>query len=302
MVVKHDFDFKWSDKLAVAGGFFDGVHRGHSAVINTALSYREKGYDVGVFSFTVGDNAPQKLKSGLIFTDDIKQSLIAETGAQLYICPDFSYFSSMSPDSFVKALADLGVAVFCCGRDFRFGVGASAGVEELKTLGGAYGIDIHITDDVQTDGKTISSTEIRRLLRDGKVEEANILLGRDYFIKSPILHGSRLGRTIGFPTANQIIPDKNMVLKNGVYATVMEIDGACYPAVTNVGVRPTVGGDGVTSEGYIIGFDGDIYDKVIVTRFKKFLRSEQKFETVEKLGEAIGRDAKRRAELFAQGI
>lgn len=288
-----------SEPTAVAVGFFDGVHRGHRAVIDAALKYKSEGLKTVVFSFSMSSSSPAAKKGiKLLTTPTIKAQTLEAMDVDWLLLPDFSAFMGLSPEQFaVEGLfRGMNAKVVCCGYDYRFGKGASAGAEDLKRFLSPYGIKIEQIGAVLDDGKPISSTRIRGCLQDGNIEEANRLLGGPFAIDMPVEHGKKLGRKLGFPTANQRIAPIFAAPRFGVYATRVTIDGETYTAVTNVGVKPTVGSDFVGAESYILDWSGDLYGKNVKTEFLTFLRPEQKFESLDALREEVFRNAEQARE------
>ncbi|MEG2174001.1 MAG: riboflavin biosynthesis protein RibF [Oscillospiraceae bacterium] len=290
--------------LAVAVGFFDGVHRGHLAVIHEALAAAHDGsFDSCVFSFSMnGDGPAGKRDAGLLQSSSLKAHAIEELGVNWLLTPPFSELRGLSPEAFALDVLywGMGARVVCCGYDYRFGRGAAAGPEELRALLAPRGVRVIQVGAVLDEGEPVSSTRIRAALRQGDCETAGRLLGRPYAIDFEVTHGRGLGKTIGFPTINQPYGENDLRPRFGVYATWAMVDGIPYPAVTNVGVKPTVGSNGVSAESYIEGFSGDLYGKRVETRFIQFLRPEQKFGSIDALRDAIGADSVRAQELLKQ--
>lgn len=276
----------------VTVGNFDGVHKGHRLLINTAVSEAEKlGCGTVVLTF---EKHPKSYFSGkemkVICTNASKVSMLKSLGVSKTEFLDFGKFSSMSGDCFLKYLKDrYSLSVFVAGEDFRFGKNAAYGVDFLKERSEDYGFAVKIIP-FEKENK-ISSSDIRVLIENGNVEKAGDYLGYRYFISSEISSGKSLGRTLGFPTVN-IFPDENLVLpKFGVYATDIILGNERYSAVSNVGVRPTVESDGRPNvETYILNRDISVSEKSAEIVFKKFIRSEKKFSSVDDLAAQIAKD------------
>lgn len=294
MNTAQDLKIETQRPTAVAVGFFDGVHRGHRAVIEAALAHKRQGLDVCVFSFSIKSASPEKKKGArLLQTPTLKAKSVEALGADWLLTPDFTQFKGLSPEQFALdvLMRGLNAKVVCCGYDYHFGKGACAGAKELAALLTPHGVAVEQIGAVLDDGLPVSSTRIREALATGDIETANRLLGRPYAVDFPVSHGRRLGHQLGFPTANQIIGEEYAQLRFGVYATRVLIDGAAHTAVTNVGIKPTVGSDSVGAESYILDWSGDLYDRPVETQFLSFLRPEQKFESLEALKAAIRQDA-----------
>ncbi|MBC8585514.1 riboflavin biosynthesis protein RibF [Youxingia wuxianensis] len=295
MLVIHELDGQVNCRhTAVALGFFDGLHLGHEAVIRRALSYEGDGICSCVFTFTMSGSHPKsKLGAGELLTEAQKEELLKSWGVRMMLCPEFDEFKEMSPADYVKqVLVDLLHAKWvCCGYDFHFGKGAVAGPEELKELCAPYGISVEVVDAVEMEGRPISSTRIRTLLKEGQVEQANRLLGRAFGYNFKVTKGKQLGRTIDSPTINQCMPANFVALKHGVYTSITKVEKGWLPSVTNVGLRPTVDQDPrVISETYIYGYQGNLYGKQVDVRLLHFLRPEKKYPSVKELKEQIQRD------------
>ena len=280
-------------ETTIAVGFFDGVHIGHKAVIEAAISHKRDGQQAAAFSFLLDDSVPKgKVGAKMLTTLSQKAERIEQIGADMLICPPFSEIKSMSPEEFAHLLAvTLRAKTVCCGYDYRFGKGASADADDLKKLLLPYGTELVKIEAVTDDGKPISSTRIRGLIQNGEPEEAKRLSGFAFTLDAPVVRGNKIGRRLGFPTANQRFPEGGIVPKYGVYATQVTVDGISYPAVTNVGVKPTVGDDLPGAESWIIDFSGDLYDKVIRTEFVAYLREDKKFDSLDELSRQIKKDA-----------
>lgn len=278
-------------RTAVALGLFDGVHRGHRAVLSLALKEAENGLLPKIFTFS-----PQAVlrkssgTGGFIYGHIQKLSLFDGLGV---FSADFKTVKAFVGEDFARRyLRDtLNAAVVCCGADFRFGRDASCGVDELRGFGEKYGFTVKIAEKVCVDGMIVSSGEIRRRLREGDIAGANKLLGRSYFIRNKVLHGAELGRTIGFPTINQVYEEGQLVPRFGVYASSVLIDGMHYQAVTNIGVKPTIEGErSPLAETHIIGFKGDLYGRELDVELRGFIRPEVRFDSLDELKKQISED------------
>ncbi len=279
---------------ALALGSFDGVHLGHAALIGRAVKIAcERGLAPAVFTFNEEPGVIPS-KAGARSLTDLKEklSLIASLGAKFALLEDFSRIRGYSPERFVSDILVRDGHAKCavCGFNFRFGAGGSGTCETLRELMPDGGCEI--VEPVTLDGLTVSSSEIRRLLEDGNVERAARLLGREFSLELPVVHGKELGRTLGLPTVNQNPPKARVIPANGIYAASVELDGRRYKAVTNVGSRPTTDGDSaaVNLETHIIGFDGDLYGRLVRVCFARRLRDERRFDSLAELQAQIRRD------------
>lgn len=277
-------------KRSVALGIFDGVHLGHRAVMKMT---KNSGIPA-VFTF---NNTSLRTKQGrmieYIYTDKQKAALISEQGIRDILSEDFSDIHDMSGEEFAENIlaGKLKASSVACGRDFRFGRNASCGIGELAALGRRYGFEVMVTEDVLCGNKPVSSGRIRSLLSQGNVTEAAELLGSSYMISGKIVHGRQIGRTLDFPTVNQLFSEGQLVPGFGVYASSVLIDGRHYESVTNIGVKPTIEGErSPLAETHIIDFSGDLYGRELDVELRGFIRPEVKFNSLEELKEQISRD------------
>lgn len=279
-------------KSAVALGLFDGIHLGHRTVLNIAVESR---LVPSVFTFNP-DAVAGKSNAGYIYDKSEKSKILSEYGIEQIYSVDFSDVCDMNGEEFVKniLIGKLNADFVCCGNNFRFGKSASCGVAELCDMGRKYGFEVRIADDVMYEGETVSSTAVRNLLLNGDIVRAWQFLGEPYTINKEVVHGAELGRTIGFPTINQLFSKGQLVPKYGVYAGAVLIDGKYYKAITNIGMKPTVNYGGMPlAETHIIGFSGDLYGKNIEVMLIDFIRPEKKFSSVDKLKNQIADDMKK---------
>ena len=277
-------------KKIFALGFFDGVHLGHQKILAECCDLAKKT-DATPCAITFLRH-PQTLFTDtppkLINTYDDRELLLRKFGiGAVYAYPVTREVMGMPWEAFLEELMGYDAVGFVCGRDFRFGNRGEGNVQRLQTFCKERNLAVSVVDDQNLDGIRVSSTHIRGLLEAGDVEQAEKFLGHPHILSGPVVPGRQLGRTIGIPTANLTIPDGVLIPKRGVYATRVTVDGKTYPAVTNIGTRPTVAGDSVTVESYLLDFSGDLYGKEIAVAFHKFLRPEQKFPSLEDLQQEI---------------
>ena len=202
-------------------------------------------------------------------------------------------FASLSPEAFVEEylVRRLNLKHLVVGEDFHFGYQRKGTVNTLKELGDRFGFTVSAVSKLKMDGSPVSSTRIRACYTEGRIKEAERLLGHPVMIQGIVRHGQELGRTIGFPTLN-LIPDEEKLLPVfGVYASTVETPEGTFRGITNIGNRPTVHeGTDVTVETYLPGFQGDLYDREIKVVLSDYIRSEQRFDTVEHLQEQMKKD------------
>ncbi len=275
-------------------GHFDGVHRGHRALLTEAERMTEaagRGVPPAVWTLS------GLFKGGALTTETDKLRLLGRYGAGWAATDDFSEIRSMSGEDFFRErILVHSPAGVVCGYNFTFGRGASCGAAELSRMAADAGIACAVLPPVEVNGAPVSSSEIRRLVEAGTMEEAAALLGRPWSVSGRVLHGHEIGRTMGFPTVNLRLPGGMVNPPRGVYAAMVrwERDGVSVLSggVSNLGSRPTVNGDGddVTLETHLFDNPGDLYGADITVWLLRFLRPERKFASVEELREAIAHD------------
>ncbi|MBQ9148611.1 MAG: bifunctional riboflavin kinase/FAD synthetase [Oscillospiraceae bacterium] len=284
------------EKTIYALGFFDGVHLGHGALLAACRSLADRlGCKAGAVTF---DNRPETLIRGvapcLINTAAQRERLMKDQFHMdsVTVLPFDREMMSMPWQDFFRMLRETYAAAgIVCGHDYRFGYRGEGNAEKLLAACGEAGIPCVVIPEQTIDGRRVSSTYIRSQIEDGHMETAVRFLGHPHIVSGSVVHGHRLGRTLGIPTANLILPEGVVVPKFGVYACRCIVDGQSYAAVTNVGTRPTVSGSGITVEPWILDFDGDLYDREITLEFYKFLRPETKFAGLDALKAQIQADA-----------
>lgn len=263
-------------------GGFDGLHVGHKALFSRAKSYQKT---VGVMSI-VGAKGDKSLYSFLE-----REHIFASEGADFVFELNFEEIKGLSPEKFIELLKEnFNPSCFVCGTDFRFGYKAQGDVQTLKECGQ---VCVDAIPLVEVDGEKVSSTRIKQCLQNGAVAEANTLLSQTFFVLGEVFADRKLGRNIGFPTANICYPEDKFPIKQGVYHTQVQIDGKTYTCVTNYGARPTYNNDKVLTETHVIGFDGNLYGKTLKVEFLRYLRDIQPFESVELLKEQLKKDVRR---------
>lgn len=283
-----------SSPLSVALGNFDGVHVGHAALITRAVEIaKARGIASAVWTFADGADAlPNKPAANAITTTEEKLMLIAALGVDYAILESFERVRGYSPERFVKELliGKCGAVCAVCGFNFRFGAGGLGTGDTLAELMRPY--DCIVVPPVYADGIPVSSTGARLLIEAGDMEGAARLLGRPFSIDFPVVHGKKLGRTIGIPTINQQFPDGHVIPRSGIYACNVEIGAERFPGVANVGIRPTIAEDShtVNCETHIIHYTGWLYGENIKVSFFKRLRDEIKFDSIDALRAQIERD------------
>lgn len=292
-------------------GKFDGSHIGHQRLFDIAVSRKQPGWPVVIFTFDVPvAEIVQSEEKGSVRTIQTQTERLLQDYPEgvdyVVVFPFNETTRSMTPEAFVKeVLVDrLHVKIVVVGVDFCFGKNRSGNVETLKRLGKTYGFEVIAVEKVryriEGEEHEVSSTLIKQEIRKGNLSDVRAMLGRPFAVYGEVLQGKHYGRTIGFPTLNQAAPEEKILPPNGVYATRVWIGGVCYPSVTNVGVRPTFDdGEHRTVETHVLDFSGNLYGQNIRVDFYAFIRPEQKFSSAEELKERIQGDILRVREYFA---
>lgn len=281
-------------KKIYALGFFDGVHLGHQALLDAGSRLAsELGCTPAAVTFDLPPSAIlQNTKPNMLNTVRDREALLAQFGAaEILLLTADKTTLSMPWIDFLEMLIARGAAGFVCGYDFRFGRNGEGNPEKLAKFAEERNLPYCIVEAQTMDGEKISSTRIRILLEQGDLETANRLLGHPHMLSGTVIPGQGLGHTIGIPTANLQLPEELVKPAFGVYACRAWVNGNHYVAVTNIGTRPTVDGQSVTVEPWILDFDGNLYGKEITLEFDNFLRPEQKFENLDELKAQIQKDA-----------
>lgn len=287
--------FELERESVVALGNFDGVHKGHQKLLQRAVSLaKEKNILAVALSFyphptwVLGNNPKP-----LVMSRQDRKHQIKEEGVDVFIEYPFTVeFAAISPEVFFKEIIveKLHAKAVVIGSNYFFGKGKAGNVECMRKLGEKYDVEILVVDIVKIDGKVISSTNIRTLISEGKMEEVKELLGHPYSVIGTVIHGKKLGRTIGFPTLNIIADPDRIHPPNGVYATTVKVYNSTYWGITNIGYNPTVGGQTKMIETHLMDYEGNLYGEKIEVAFHHYIRSEKKFNDVEMLSRQISTD------------
>ncbi len=280
----------------LALGNFDGVHKGHQELIRRAVkSAKMAGLKSGVFTFA---NHPKNVIAGkplvknILYPED-KAELIRSMGVDYLFSLEFtSEIRRMTPQCFIEDLLiqKLKLKEAYCGFNYRFGYRGNGNPENLMHAGLKAGFGIHVLEPFYIDENLVSSSFIRELISDGKVEQCEKYLGRKYYTKGEVVKGNQIGRTIGFPTSNILIDESMVTPAHGVYVTCCTYNGVAHKSVTNVGIKPTVGKNEKTIETHIFDFDKELYGKEIRIEFLERIRAELKFDNFEELKAQIQKD------------
>lgn len=294
-----------NEKQVLALGFFDGVHMGHQALLRECRRMaKELNCAAGTVTFgTHPAGVVSGTFPGLVCTLRDRENLLRNRYGMdnVLVLPFDHKMKSMHYMDFFRMLVEQhNAAGFVCGEDFRFGNHGEGNARKLQEACREAGIPCTVVPRQMLDGKTVSSTLIRSFIETGHMSQAVRYMGHAYMLTGKVVHGHQLGRKLGIPTANLMLPKELVVPKFGVYACIAVVDGVRYPAVTNIGTRPTVAGIGITVEPWILDYQGDLYGQEITLEFHCFLRPEQKFSTLEALQQEIRNNARDAREILKE--
>ncbi len=282
---------------SVALGNFDGVHLGHQEIIKrTVASAHAKGYEAIVYTFDphpriVLGKSPEVPR---LTTPRERADILEELGLDVLILAEFTKeFAAQPPDQFVREILveELGALRLFIGENYRFGKNRAGTPAELKKIAPEAGFQVRVVPSVTVDGVMVSSSRIRDLLSQGRIREANVLLGRYYSLEGRIIHGHHRGKGLGFPTAN-LKPEVKLHPPEGVYAVYCRLDERVYPGVMNIGYNPTFQDKRVSYEAYIFNFNENIYGRNMRIYIVDRIREEMTFSGVEQLKEQIRLDCR----------
>ena len=296
----------WLTHPILALGNFDGLHRGHLKIVERVVRRAiERGGTA--MAMTFDPHPPRVVRPDrappLLMTKEQRLDALQKTGmgcvAVVRFTPELSHWD---PETFVRIVLVewLRVAEVWVGANFLFGHGRSGNFSALRTLGQRYGFRAEKIDPVRYKEFVVSSTRVRRLIAEGRVDEAGALLGHPYSVDGTVVVGRRRGRGLGFPTANLKTPNE-LIPPHGVYATTIVIDGIVYPALTSIGINPTFGdGTATTIETYVLRYEGDLYAREVRLGFVLRLRDERRFDDVDALKAQMEADRRCAERLFSR--
>ena len=285
-------------------GFFDGVHQGHRFLMERLKAIaKERGMQSMAITF---ERHPRQVVQGgwkpeLLTQLHEKLKLLKATGIDTVVVLRFNrQMAALSAREFMELMYDrLGVRLLLTGYDNRFGHDRSEGFEDYQRYGQALGIEVLCGDALTIGQQNVSSSWVRQLLKEGKVEEAARCLGRPYSISGQVVHGEQIGRTIGFPTANLQPEDDTLIPQDGVYAVMVDLDnGSHHQGIMNIGTRPTFNGTGRTLETNLLEPVGDLYDQQLIIHFIARLRNEQQFPSADALAAQIKKDKEQATDIL----
>lgn len=283
-------------------GFFDGVHLGHQALLAQCRALAETLHArAAAITF---DRHPQSVffaTPPLLSSLNDRVALLHRYGMeQVLVLSANEKVMSTDWRDFLTELVERGAVGFVCGDDFRFGSRGAGNAQNLRAFCAERGIPCVVVAQQDMDGARISSTRIRAALERGDLSEANRLLGHPHTLTGVVVQGRHLGRTLGTPTANLQLPQDVLRPMCGVYACLVPVSGGKKVAVTNVGTRPTVDGQGITVEPWILDFAGDLYGKALPLEFHAYLRPERKFADLDELHDQILADSQKARQILEE--
>lgn len=287
-----NFKFK---NTAVTLGKFDGLHLGHQQLMDIVLSYKKEGLTAVMFSFLLHPgNLFSDKEFELIYTEEEKVTKLNRFGMDVLVSYPFTEETrSLNPEDFIKEILvdKLDAKVIVVGQDFRFGYQRRGDVSLLKEYENVYGYKVIACDKKKWKNEVISSSTIRNALKAGEIEAVNSMLGQPYTIRGEVVHGRRIGRTLGMPTTNLTPSNIKLLPPCGVYATKTLIDRTFHPGVTNIGYKPTVGEEEyIGVETYLFDYDNNLYGKMIEVELFHYIRPELKFGSLEELIQKMRED------------
>lgn len=289
-------DYNGTEPLALSLGMFDGVHKGHQSIIQEINRIaKQKGLKSSILTFWPHPRLVFNPDTGLklLNTLDEKTELLEKFGIELLFLKNFDEeFRNMYGEDFVREIlvGKLHVRYLIIGHDHVFGKDRSGNFKLLQEMGPEYGFEAEQMEVVNLHNNNISSTKIRNALSEGRIEDANEMLGYHYPVSGTVIHGAKIGRTLGFPTANILTDPQKLLPKKGAYIVDVVLGGQKYQGMLSVGTNPTVDGTSLSVEVHILDFDKDIYGQPITVQFRKFLHDEIKFQNLGKLIERLEED------------
>lgn len=295
ILINDGYEKKFTKPNYVALGSFDGIHQGHLKLINKAIEISKENNGLSmVYTFT---NHPltvinKEKAPKLIMDSKTKLEILDKLGIDMVCLVDFNQeFMHIEPEEFINILVERynakGIIV---GFNYRFGHQNRGDIKLLQELSERLNFDLHVVSPYKSANEVVSSTKIRMSITEGNVQEATELLNRPFLLRGEVVDGKKLGRTIGFPTANLKINEDMVLPKIGVYYTNVEYFGEIYKGITSVGLNPTVCGKNITVETYILNFDKNIYGDELKVYFIERIRNEEKFNSLDALKNQLYKD------------
>ena len=286
-IIEGTTEFQVQEETAISIGKFDGLHQGHQLLVERIVKKKQEGLKALIFTFDFGDRP-------VLLLPEERREMLRKWGVDYLLeCPFVESISHMEAEEFVRKILveRLHVRYLAVGTDFRFGCQRRGDYRLLQRLSAEFGYEVEVVEKACWQGEEISSSRIRRELEQGRMELVNQLLGYAYSVTGEVLHGRKIGRTLGMPTTNIVPSERKLLPPNGVYATRTVIAGELFEGITNIGYKPTVGAEprkGV--ETYLFDLDRNLYGEILTVRFYGYERPERKFDSLEELKKRIGQD------------
>ena len=286
-IIEGTTEFQVQEETAISMGKFDGRHQGHQLLVERIVKKKQEGLKALIFTFDFGDRP-------VLLLPEERREMLRKWGVDYLLeCPFVESISHMEAEEFVRKILveRLHVRYLAVGTDFRFGCQRRGDYRLLQRLSAECGYEVEVVEKACWQGEEISSSRIRRELEQGRMELVNQLLGYAYSVTGEVLHGRKIGRTLGMPTTNIVPSERKLLPPNGVYATRTVIAGELFEGITNIGYKPTVGAEprkGV--ETYLFDLDRNLYGEILTVRFYGYERPERKFDSLEELKKRIGQD------------
>lgn len=286
-IIEGTTEFQVQEETAISIGKFDGLHQGHQLLVERIVKKKQEGLKALIFTFDFGDRP-------VLLLPEERREMLRKWGVDYLLeCPFVESISHMEAEEFVRKILveRLHVRYLAVGTDFRFGCQRRGDYRLLQHLSAECGYEVEVVEKACWQGEEISSSRIRRELEQGRMELVNQLLGYAYSVTGEVLHGRKIGRTLGMPTTNIVPSERKLLPPNGVYATRTVIAGELFEGITNIGYKPTVGAEprkGV--ETYLFDLDRNLYGEILTVRFYGYERPERKFDSLEELKKRIGQD------------
>ena len=303
-MIIYDEIVEMNTPTAVALGHFDGIHKGHQLVIGNAVKCRQHN-NLSPVVFTFRQNPACIVKNKKIpylMDNDEKNQYISELGAEYLFNIDFNAVKNISAEEFVCGVLykKLKASRVYCGFNYHFGSGGTANSETLRDLCSRYDMEVVALPPAMYNDEPISSTRVRHYLKQGRIADVTNMLGREYSYNLIVCKGNQLGRRMGTPTFNQVIPEQLILPRFGVYATAVTLeDGSKVCGVTNIGIKPTVGADAPLAETWLPHYNcGELYGKKVKFDIIDFIRGEKKFHSIVELKASILADGEKSLKIF----
>ena len=293
--IKNTLEFQINEPTVVTLGKFDGLHRGHELLMKEVVQYgKVNNLKTVAFTFDIPPkNKIEHMFGKVLTTNEEKQHIFELAGIDYLIeCPFTEEVMCMKPKDFIAWISNsLSMKCVVVGTDFCFAHKRTGNFHTLQEYEQEFDYKTIVVSKMQEDNRDISSTYVREEIAKGNIAKANHLLGYPYFVKSDVVHGNKIGRTIGIPTINMELPLEKLLPPNGVYVTRVKIKDEEHIGVTNIGTKPTVSNlQTIGVETHIVGFSGDIYNKTVVVEFLEYIRPEKKFASLEELQAQMQKD------------